>query len=68
MRRLPLSSPRRFSSPPLPSPPSSSLLREEQVKYDNFAWRIYKSPHFEVYYYPSSSSTSPGSPLLESGY
>src|SRR5881398_2515415 len=20
--------------------------------YDTFAWRVYKSPHFEVYYYP----------------
>ena len=25
---------------------------KNKVKYDNFAWRIYKSPHFEVYYYP----------------
>ena len=22
------------------------------MSYDTFAWRIYKSPHFEVYYYP----------------
>jgi len=22
------------------------------VKYDAFDWRIYKSPHFEIYYYP----------------
>jgi len=27
------------------------LLRKNKVKYDNFDWRIYKSPHFEVYYY-----------------
>jgi Tol biopolymer transport system component len=25
---------------------------KNKVKYDNFDWRIYKSPHFEVYYYP----------------
>src|SRR5262247_2475907 len=25
---------------------------KNKVKYDNFAWRIYKSPHFEIYYYP----------------
>ena len=23
---------------------------KNKVKYDNFAWRIYKSPHFEVFY------------------
>ncbi len=25
---------------------------KNKVKYDNFNWRVYKSPHFEVYYYP----------------
>ncbi len=25
---------------------------KNKVRYDNMAWRIYKSPHFEVYYYP----------------
>jgi hypothetical protein len=25
---------------------------KNKVKYDDFAWRIYKSPHFEIYYYP----------------
>jgi Tol biopolymer transport system component len=25
---------------------------KNKVKYDNFDWRIYQSPHFEVYYYP----------------
>ena len=25
---------------------------KNKVKYDNFAWRVYKSPHFQVYYYP----------------
>ena len=25
---------------------------KNKVKYDNFAWRIYKSAHFEVFYYP----------------
>src|SRR5437773_6253234 len=27
-------------------------FEKNKVKYDNFAWRIYKSPHFEVYFYP----------------
>jgi len=25
---------------------------KNKVKYDDFAWRVYKSPHFEIYYYP----------------
>jgi hypothetical protein len=25
---------------------------KNKVSYDTFAWRVYKSPHFEVYYYP----------------
>ena len=25
---------------------------KNKVIYDSFAWRVYKSPHFEVYYYP----------------
>jgi hypothetical protein len=25
---------------------------KNKVKYDNFNWRVYKSPHFEIYYYP----------------
>ena len=25
---------------------------KNKVKYDNFAWRVYKSPHFQIYYYP----------------
>ena len=25
---------------------------KNKIKYDNFSWRIYKSAHFEVYYYP----------------
>ena len=25
---------------------------KNKVNYDNFSWRVYKSPHFEVYYYP----------------
>src|SRR3989442_14770377 len=25
---------------------------KNKVKYDNFTWRVYKSPHLEVYYYP----------------
>jgi WD40-like Beta Propeller Repeat len=25
---------------------------KNKVKYDNFAWRVYRSPHFQIYYYP----------------
>ncbi len=25
---------------------------KNKIKYDNFSWRVYKSPHFEVFYYP----------------
>jgi Tol biopolymer transport system component len=25
---------------------------KNKVNYDKFAWRVYKSPHFEVFYYP----------------
>ena len=25
---------------------------KNKVSYENFGWRVYKSPHFEVYYYP----------------
>ncbi|MBN2369202.1 MAG: PD40 domain-containing protein [Vicinamibacteria bacterium] len=25
---------------------------KNKVKYDAFSWRIYRSPHFEIYYYP----------------
>lgn len=25
---------------------------KNKVNYDKFAWRVYKSPHFDVYYYP----------------
>ena len=41
----------------LPSAPPAEAqfipyFGKNKVKYDNFAWRVYKSPHFEVYYYP----------------
>jgi Tol biopolymer transport system component len=25
---------------------------KNKVTYDNFTWRVYKTPHFEIYYYP----------------
>jgi hypothetical protein len=25
---------------------------KNKIKYDDFAWRVYKSPHFEIFYYP----------------
>ncbi|MBI3932588.1 MAG: PD40 domain-containing protein [Acidobacteria bacterium] len=39
----------------LPQPARAQFIPyygKNKVKYDDFAWRVYKSPHFEVYYYP----------------
>jgi hypothetical protein len=42
---------------------------KNKVKYDNFAWRIYKSPHFEVFYYPEfEPHLARLTSYLESGY
>ena len=42
---------------------------KNKVKYDNFAWRVYKSPHFEVYYYPDfEQHLARLTSYLESGY
>jgi hypothetical protein len=42
---------------------------KNKVKYDNFAWRIYKSPHFEIYYYPElESHLARVASYAESGY
>ncbi len=42
---------------------------KNKVKYDNFAWRVYKSPHFEVFYYPEfEQHLARLSSYLESGY
>src|SRR5512134_271419 len=42
---------------------------KNKVKYDNFAWRVYKSPHFEVYYYPEfEQHLARLTSYLESGY
>ena len=30
------------------------------VRYDRFDWQIYTTEHFQIYYYPRSSSTSSG--------
>src|SRR5688572_16207263 len=30
----------------------SPYYGKNKVRYDTFDWRIYKSPHFEIYYYP----------------
>src|SRR5687768_6871873 len=38
-----------------PGPASAQFIPyygKNKVGYDTFAWRVYKSPHFEVYYYP----------------
>jgi WD40 repeat protein len=42
---------------------------KNKVKYDTFAWRVYKSPHFEIYYYPEfEQHLSRLSSYAESGY
>ncbi len=42
---------------------------KNKVHYDTFAWRIYKSPHFEVYYYPEfEQHLARLTSYLESGY
>jgi hypothetical protein len=42
---------------------------KNKVRYDNFDWRIYKSPHFEVYYYPEFEQHLPRlASYLESAY
>ena len=42
---------------------------KNKVHYDTFAWRIYKSPHFEVFYYPEfEQHLSRLTSYLESGY
>jgi Tol biopolymer transport system component len=42
---------------------------KNKVKYDNFAWRVYKSPHFEIYYYPEfEQHLARISSYLESAY
>lgn len=42
---------------------------KNKVKYDDFGWRIYRSPHFEVYYYPEfEQHLARLTSYLESGY
>ncbi len=42
---------------------------KNKIKYDNFAWRVYKSPHFEVFYYPEfEQHLARLVSYLESGY
>jgi hypothetical protein len=42
---------------------------KNKVHYDNFAWRVYKSPHFEVFYYPEfEQHLARLTSYLESGY
>jgi WD40 repeat protein len=40
----------------LPALPASAQFfpyyGKNKVTYDNFSWRVYKTPHFEIYYYP----------------
>ncbi|HEX6737678.1 MAG TPA: hypothetical protein VF310_05395, partial [Vicinamibacteria bacterium] len=42
---------------------------KNKVTYDNFTWRVYKSPHFEIYYYPEfEQHLARVSSYLESAY
>ncbi len=55
------------------APPASAQFipyyGKNKVKYDNFAWRVYKSPHFEVFYYPEFEPRLERlTSYLESGY
>ena len=56
----------------LPGPASAQFIPyfgKNKVKYDNFAWRVYKSPHFEVFYYPEFEPRLERlTSYLESGY
>ena len=55
MRRLPLLSLAFLTVVLLPQPTAAQFVPyygKNKVKYDNFAWRVYKSPHFEIFYYP----------------
>ena len=56
----------------LPRPAAAQFIPyygKNKVKYDNFAWRVYKSPHFEVFYYPEfEQHLARLVSYLESGY
>src|SRR5512135_482191 len=56
MRRLrPLLTLAALAAVLVPQPAAAQFIPyygKNKVKYDNFAWRVYKSPHFEVFYYP----------------
>jgi Tol biopolymer transport system component len=42
---------------------------KNKVTYDNFTWRVYKTPHFEIYYYPEfEQHLARASSYLESAY
>ncbi len=55
-----------------PGPASAQFVPyygKNKVKYDNFSWRVYKSPHFEVFYYPEfEQHLERLTSYLESGY
>ncbi|HXY40009.1 MAG TPA: hypothetical protein VEQ10_10075 [Vicinamibacteria bacterium] len=55
-----------------PSPAAAQFIPyygKNKIKYDNFAWRVYKSPHFEVFYYPEfEPQLARLVSYLESGY
>ena len=56
----------------LPRPAAAQFIPyfgKNKVKYDNFDWQVYKSPHFEIYYYPEfEQHLSRLASYAESGY
>ena len=32
----------------------SGYFGQNKIAYDKFRWKIYKAPHFDIYYYPES--------------
>jgi hypothetical protein len=38
----------------LPAPPAEAQFGKNKVQYREFDWKIYRSPHFDVYYYTES--------------
>jgi hypothetical protein len=57
---------------PAPSARAQAMIPyygKNKVKYDQFDWRVYKSPHFEIYYYPEfEQHLARLSSYLESAY
>jgi len=40
----------------LPLPLFGQYFGKNKVNYDTFEWRVYQSPHFDIYYYPEAEA------------